>query len=167
MSLPQSTYSRYSLPWVTMPAGIFEPDARLVNEAFLLNAPLDVFLDLKAHPEFTNRLRRLQQLKQVVQRYLYDWNFSDDDGFTLRAGAGSGLLAKSYVAPDGRGIAVVVINNGAHAEEGALEIIGAERNAITVHRLGQPDAAAAASSPVTLRLPAYDVNVFVVERLRR
>ena len=62
---------------------------------------------------------------------------------------------------------MVVINNGAHAAEGALEIIGAERNAIMVHRLGQPDAAAAASSPITLRLPAYDVNVFVVERLHR
>jgi len=60
-----------------------------------------------------------------------------------------------------------VINNGAHTEEGALEITGAERNAITVHRLGQPGAVAAASSPVTLRLPAYDVNVFVVERLHR
>jgi len=47
------------------------------------------------------------------------------------------------------------------------EIIGAERSAITVHRLGQSGTVAAASSPVALRLPAYDVNVFVVERLHR
>ena len=167
VSLPQSTYSRYSLPWVTMPAGIFEPDDRVVNEAFLLNAPLDVFLDLRAHPDFTSRLRRLQQLKQAVQHYLYDWNFSDDEGFTLHTAAGSALLAKSYLAPDGRGIAVVVINSGARAEEGALEIAGAEPNGITVHRLEQPRAAAVRDAPVVLQLAAYDVNVFVVERLRQ
>ena len=150
-----------------LPAGIFEPDDRVVNEAFLLNAPLDVFLDLRAHPDFTSRLRRLQQLKQAVQHYLYDWNFSDDEGFTLHTGAGSALLAKSYLAPDGRGIAVVVINSGARAEEGTLEIAGAEPNGITVHRLEQPRAAAVRDAPVVLQLAAYDVNVFVVERLRQ
>jgi hypothetical protein len=167
VSLPQSTYSRYSLPWVTMPAGIFEPDERLVNQAFLLNAPLDIFLDLRAHPEFSSRLRRLRQLKQAVQRYLYDWNYSDDEGFTLRTIAGSALQAKSYVAPDGLGLAVVVINSGARTEEGALEIPGAEPDGITVHRLDQPVAMPARGTPVALQLSAYDVNVFVVERLRQ
>jgi hypothetical protein len=85
----------------------------------------------------------------------------------LRTGAGSALQAKSYVAPDGLGMAVVVINSGARAEEGALEIPGAEPDGITVHRLDQPVAMPAGGTPVALRLSAYDINVFVVERLRQ
>jgi hypothetical protein len=161
--LPQSSYARYSLPWVTMPAGVFEPDAALVNRAFLLNAPLDVFLDLRSHPEFTSRLRRLQRLKQAVQRHLYDWNFSDEEGFRLQTPDRDAVLAKSYIARDGS-IAVVVVNTSDASQDGMLDIDGAKERAVTVYGLGQPASVLHVDSRLTLSLAPFDVRVFVFER---
>jgi hypothetical protein len=165
VQIPQSTYARYSLPWVTMPAGVFEPDAALVNRAFLFNAPLDVFVDLRRYPEFTSRLRRLQRLKQAVQHHLYDWNFSDEEGFTLQALDESAVLAKSYVARDGS-IAVVVVNTSDATQDCSLDIEAAKHSAVATYGLERTAAALPADSRVTLSLAPFDVRVFVVERGR-
>jgi hypothetical protein len=48
-----------------MPAGIFTPDAGYANQAFLMNSPLDIFLD-PAAPQFRDHLGNWAGSKQAV-----------------------------------------------------------------------------------------------------
>jgi hypothetical protein len=161
IDVARDTYARYSLPWVTRPAGIFEPDRGLVNRAFMMNAPLDVFLDFGLHPGFVRHLQRLRDLKRAVQRYLYDWDFSDGEGFTLTPPPGSTLMAKSYVGADRR-IAVVVVNPDERSQSATLEMSDGV-GAFSEYVLARTGVERHARSPIALQLGAYDVRVYVSE----
>jgi len=165
VDVPRDTYGRYSLPWVTRSAGIFEPDRGRANRAFLMNAPLDVFLDFRSHPEFARHLQRLRELKRAVQRYLYDWDFSDEEGFKLTAAPGSALLAKSYIGADGR-IAVVVVNTGERPQSATLSLADVG-GTTTEHALDRSAIQRLTESPIALELDAYEVRVFVSEPVAR
>jgi hypothetical protein len=163
VSVPLHSYHRYSLPWVTLPAGIFTPDPGYANQAFLMNSPLDIFLDLAAHPEFVQHLKRLHALKAAVHSYLYDGDYSDVEGFVLRAGPATTLLAKSYLGP-GRRTTVVVINTGGGREAATLDITGAAGWHVSNRRLDGSSEILDGGSGIQLNLGPHDINVVVAEQ---
>jgi len=142
---PLDRYRRYSLPWLTTPAAIKTPDRAYVNQAFVMNAPLDLFLDPTAQPEFLRHLQLLHELKQQIAAYLYEGDFSDEEGFSLPAATESTLLAKSYLRGNSE-IAVVIANLTDRSATANLSIAGADRPQWTIHR-----AAAAGAIPNTAK----------------
>jgi hypothetical protein len=160
----KSTFTRYSLPWITFPARAAPGDLGHANAAFLLNAPLDIFADLTAHPEFVEHLRQLHHLKQKIYPYLYDGVFSDAEGFELHTSNDAAVLAKSYLAPCRS--TVVVINRGAQAEQAEVGFPSAPESAIlTRYRLGAGEMRAdTGASRLEFQLPPFDVSVLVLDR---
>jgi hypothetical protein len=163
VSVPLHRYYRYSLPWATLPAAIFTPDPGYANQAFLMNSPLDIFLDLAAYPEFVQHLKRLHALKIAVHSYLFDGNYSDDEGFALQAGPATTLLAKSYIGP-GRRTTVVVVNAGGSRESATLDIAGADGWRVTNLRLDGSSEPLASGSGIPLNLGPHDINVVIAEQ---
>ncbi|MFO1466008.1 MAG: hypothetical protein U1F35_06160 [Steroidobacteraceae bacterium] len=155
-------YFRYSLPWITRPAAIRTPDPGYVNQAFVMNAPLDLFLDPSQHPAFLAHLRKLLALKREVAPYLHDGDFNDEEGFTLLQGEGSALLARSYLQPDGR-LAVVIANLTDTPRTARLTI--ADSRAADWRIFGAPSgpgpARQSGAAADTLQLDAFDVRVIL------
>jgi hypothetical protein len=93
----RSTFLRYSLPWVTFPTRAAPEDPGHANTAFLFNAPLDIFADPGAYPDYAAHLKRLHALKQEIYPRLFQGRFSDQEGFALETGDPATVLAKSYI----------------------------------------------------------------------
>lgn len=159
----KSTYLRYSLPWVTFPRRAVPEDPGQANEAFLLNAPLDIFADLAEFPDYAHHLKRLHVLKRKVHPMLYGGVFSDQEGFGMRKHDPASVRAKSYVGTDR--IAVVVINRSAEPRSAEVEFDGEEAaGRLTGYRLDGTEFPRAGASKLAVDLAPHDVIVLVYER---
>src|SRR5882724_104100 len=55
-SVPLHTSVRYSIPWATLNARAVPTDFGHANQAFMLNSPLDIFIDLNQYPDYAAHL---------------------------------------------------------------------------------------------------------------
>lgn len=164
LSVPQQSVLRYSLPWITVPTRALVTDRGHANRAFLMNAPLDIFDDLRLYPEYANHLRRLHALKVSTARYFHQGEFSDQEGFSLLPPAPGGVLAKAYRDPAGEFIAVVVVNTAAESKAVTLQLeADAARRTLRHYYLDSPVEIQPPAAEVQVKLPAYDVQLLAFE----
>jgi hypothetical protein len=162
LNVPQLSLLRYSLPWVTVPARAVVTDRGHANQAFLMNAPLDIFDDLAQYPEYASHLRHLHALKESTARYFYQGEFADEEGFALLPPAQKGVLAKSYRQPAGEFIAVVVVNTTPAAKEVAVRLnAGSASRLVRHYYLDGRQETPSPAAEISLVLPAYDVQLLV------
>lgn len=164
LNVPEQSMLRYSLPWITVPVRAMVKDLGHANQAFMMNSPLDIFDDLTDHPEYAQHLRRLHALKQHTQRYFYQGEFSDGEGFSFQGSPPSGVMAKSYRDPAGRFFAVVVINPSGTVKEAILrpDAVYASRKVQHYYLDGRTETQEP-SPEVRLQLPAFDIQVLAYE----
>jgi hypothetical protein len=141
------TYTRYSIPHGLVPMRADPLQPGRANEAFLLNAPLDIFANLAEFPEYADHLKRLHALKQVTYPFLFE---------------GGQVLARSYLEPARD--AVVVINRGDQPRTARLRFSGEDVTSVAEYRLERPQAVALSSREIVLELQPYDIIVLVAER---
>jgi hypothetical protein len=160
-ALPLSTLTtlRYSWPWATVPTRSVATNLGHANEAFMMNAPLDIFDDLTKYPEYAAHLKRLSMLKKAALDFFYQGDFSDQDGFSLSS-AQKEVMAKSYREPEGKFTAVVVINSGASAGEAVLHPDASIANRKVQHLyLDGRTETENGTDEMHLSLPPYDVQI--------
>jgi len=162
LDVPRLSKLRYSLPWVTVPARAVVADLGHANQAFMLNAPLDIFDDLARYPEYTQHLQRLHALKKVATHYFFQGEFADQEGFTLQGAAP--VMAKSYRDPAGKSLTVVVVNPTGTAQTTTLRPAAdfASRGIRHYYLDGRAENEKP-SSEIRLELPAFDVQVLAFE----
>ena len=160
--VPYFTYLRYSIPWATVNVRAVN-DKGHANQAFMINSPLDIFIDLKTYTDYANHLKKLHALKEKVHRYFYQGDFSDVDGFAFRPAAPSGITAKSYIEA-GKSTTVVVVNTTATPQTATLDFTGASGGSLKNYRLDGSIGEVAGPAGVQLQLGPYDVNVLVLEQ---
>ena len=160
LEMPQLTRLRYRMPWMTVPVRAVATSQGHANQAFMMNAPLDIFDDLAKQPDYTRHLQRLHALKKSTWQYFYEGEFSDGEGFSLQ---GSGqVVAKSYRNP--KSLTVVVINTGGTPQETTLRP-AEEFTSANVRRYfmdGRTETQGAASE-MPLKLAAFEVQVLAFE----
>ncbi len=162
LSVPFYTFFRYSIPWATLNARAVN-DKGHADQAFMMNSPLDIFIDLNKYPEYAEHLKKLHALKEQIYQHLYQGDFSDGDGFTLRSPVPPGIMAKSYIEA-GHYTTVVVINSSAAAQTATLDFAGPAGGTLKNYRLGGAVDTPANANGVSLELWPYDVNVLVLEQ---
>jgi len=162
LNVPLHSMIRYCLPWVTVPARAVVTDLGHANQAFMLNAPLDIFEDLAQHPDYAKHLKRLHALKKATTHYFYQGQFSDGEGFTLQGAAP--VMAKSYRELAGKFLAVVVVNTTGTTQQTTLKPAAdiASRDIRHYYLDGRTEAQKPASE-IRLELPAFDVQVLAFE----
>jgi hypothetical protein len=164
LNVPQLSALRYSLPWITVPVRAVVTDQGHANQAFMMNAPLDIFDDLTKHADYANHLERLHALKKSTWQYFYRGEFSDGEGFTLPGAAPKEVMAKSYRDPTGKFLAVVVVNTKAAAQATTLRPAeGFAARGVRRYYLDGRTETQKPSAEVRLELPAFDVQVLVFE----
>src|SRR5882724_10376886 len=154
LSVPYLTYIRYSIPWATINVRAVN-DKGHANQAFMMNSPLDIFIDLKTYTEYANHLKKLHALKEKIYSHFYQGDFSDGEGFTLRSPPPS-VTAKSYIEP-GRYTTVVVVNSSATPQTTTLDFTNASAGSLKNYRLDGTVDNVASPSGVQLQLGPYDV----------
>jgi hypothetical protein len=163
LDVPRLSRLRYSLPWITVPVRAEAQNNGHANQAFLLNAPLDIFDDLSRYPDYAKHLQKLHALKKLTTEYFYQGEFSDADSFSLDGP--SQLVARSYVDPAGKVLAVVVVNSSGQPQKAILRPAAefANRKVRRYHLDGRTETQdpAAASS---LDLSGFDVQVVAFEK---
>jgi hypothetical protein len=163
LNLATFTTLRYSWPWLNMPAKAIPTNRGHANQCFMMNSYLDIFDDLSKYPEYAEHLKRLHGLKKATSRYLYQGEFSDEEGFSFAAPQ-AGVMAKSYRDPAGKFTAVVVINTGDAPREVALKPDSEiAKMPVRHYYLDGRAESETASSESRLNLGAYDVQVIAFE----
>lgn len=162
LSVPFYSFFRYSIPWATLNARAVN-DKGHADQAFMMNSPLDIFLDLNQYPEYAAHLKKLHALKEQIYKNLYQGDFSDGDGFTLGSPVAPGVMAKSYIET-GHCTTVVVINSGATPQTATLNFTGPAGGRLTNYRLDGSVNTPTNADRVSLQLGPYDVNVLVLEQ---
>jgi hypothetical protein len=124
---------------------------------------LDIFDDLSRYPDYAKHLQKLHALKKLTTEYFYQGEFSDGDSFSLDGP--SQLVARSYVDPAGKVLAVVVVNSSGQPQKAILRPAAefANRKVRRYHLDGRTETQdpAAASS---LDLSGFDVQVVAFEK---
>ncbi len=163
LNLATLTTLRYSWPWTTLPAKALPANRGQANQCFMMNSYLDIFDDLSKYPEYAEHLKRLHGLKKATSRYLYQGEFSDEEGFSFAAPQ-AGVMAKSYRDPAGKFTAVVVINTSDAPREVTLRPeLEIAKMAVRHYYLDGRTESEAASPEFRLDLGAYDVQVLAFE----
>jgi hypothetical protein len=162
LNVPRHSMIRYSLPWVTVPARAVVTNLGHANQAFMLNAPLDIFDDLTQYPDYAQHLKRLHALKKATTHYFYQGQFSDGEGFALQGAAA--VMAKSYRELAGKFLAVVVVNTTGATQQTTLRPVAdfASREIHHYYLDGRAETEKPAAE-VRLELPAFDVQVLAFE----
>lgn len=160
--VPYFTYLRYSIPWATVNVRAVN-DKGHANQAFMINSPLDIFLDLNKYPEYAAHLKKLHALKEKVYTHFYQGDFSDVDGFAFRPAAPSGVTAKSYIET-GKSTTVVVVNTTANPQTATLDFTGVSGGSVKNYRLDGGVDSLPNNTGVQLQLGPYDVNVLVLQQ---
>jgi len=155
---------RYSMPWATISAKAVATDPGHANRAFLLNSPLDIFDDLGRYPDYKSHLQRLHALKKATARYLYEGEFSDQESFSLEPPKAEGIIARCYRDPQGRFLAVVIVNTTKKAQQIVLrpQAAFAAKRALRYH-LDGPVERDGFSSESPLNMAPFDVKIVVFE----
>jgi hypothetical protein len=135
------------------------------STAFMFNAPLNIFDDLAKYPQYAEHLRRLSALKKQTSRYFYQGEFVDREGFSLAGAGEKAALAKSYRCPDGKSLAVVVVNPTDQRLEVTLKPEAAFASNVIRHFFlnGKAENASPAAE-VSLQLAPADVQVVSFEK---
>jgi len=163
LDVANQTRLRYSNPWTTVSARAVVTDRGQANQAFLLNAPLDIFDDLEKHPEYAEHLRKLHALKKATFSYFYDGEFSDNEGFSLEPAGG--VLAMSYRDPGQKFTAVVIVNASADAKQAKITPDAASASTRLRHfYLSGVEETGKSTSEIPLSLAPYDVQILVFEK---
>ncbi len=162
LDLPQLIRLRYSMPWITVPVRALATSQGHANQAFMMNAPLDIFDDLTKQPDYAKHLQRLHALKQSTWQYFFQGEFSDAEGFTLQ---GSGqVMAKSYRSP--KFFAVVVANTAGSPQEAVLKPeAGLASKPVRLYSMDGKSENREAATEMKLKLAPYEVQVLAFEPL--
>jgi hypothetical protein len=165
LSVPTLSRWRYSLPWVVVPVRADPSNLGHASTAFMFNAPLNIFDDLAKYPQYAEHLRRLSALKKQTSRYFYQGEFVDREGFSLAGAGEKAALAKSYRCPDGKSLAVVVVNPTDQRLEVTLKPEAAFASNVIRHFFlnGKAENASPAAE-VSLQLAPADVQVVSFEK---
>jgi hypothetical protein len=163
LDVPQLTRLRYSMPWVTIPVKAVPKDLGHASQAFMMNAPLDIYDDLTQYPDYTRHLKQLYALKKATTHYFYQGEFSDGESFSLQ-GAGEGVAAKSYRHPEGKFLAVMVVNPRESLREATLRpSAGYDAKAVRHYFLDGRMETREPSADLRLKLTPFDVQVVAFE----
>ena len=129
-----------------------------------MNAPLDIYDDLNQYPDYTRHLKKLHALKKATSHYFFQGEFSDGEGFSLQGSTGNKVVAKSYRHPEGKFLAVVVVNPAGTPREATLQPDAslAVREVRHYYLDGRTETRAP-SSDIRLKLAAFDVQVVAFE----
>jgi hypothetical protein len=162
LNVPQLTRLRYSLPWMTAPVHALVQNQGHANQAFMLNAPLDIFDDLAKFPDYAEHLKKLHALKKLTTGYFFQGDFSDADGFSIQTPGQ--VVARSYIDPAGKFLAVVVVNTTAQPQKATLRPAAdfATRRVQHYYLDGRRENHDAAAS-FPLDLSGFDVQVLAFE----
>jgi hypothetical protein len=151
---------RFSLPWLVVPVRAMVGDRGHANLAFILNAPLDIFEDTGAFPEYAAHLRALAALKREVHPYLYDGDFSESHGFSIHGP--DAVAARSYRRA-GAFTAVTIANTSDQPQQAIVEFEEAPvRTGIRRHRLREATEDLPDAGTLALELEPFDVQVIVL-----
>ena len=163
LDVAQLTRLRYSLPWITVPVRADARNPGHANQAFMLNAPLDIFDDLSRYPDYAKHLQKLHALKKLTTGYFYQGEFSDVDNFSLDGP--SQVLARSYVDPAGKFVTAVVVNTSGQPQKATLRPAGdfATRK-VRHYYLDGRDESEDAAGQRSLNLQGFDVQVLAFEK---
>ena len=130
----------------------------------MMNAPLDIYDDLTHFADYTKHLKQLHALKKATTHYFYQGEFSDGESFSLQGSTEKEVVAKSYRHPDGKFLAVVVVNPSGTPREATLRHeAGFDVKEIRHYYLDGRTEAREPSSNVFLKLEAFDVQVVAFE----
>jgi len=164
LDVPQLTRLRYSLPWITVPVRAVVTDLGHANGAFMLNAPLNIFDDLAAHPDYAKHLQQLHRLKTLTSRYFYGGEFSDVESFSMAGTPPKEVMVKSYRDPAGKFLVLVAVNASGKPQEATLrpDATFAAREVRQYNLEGKTETLKPASE-IRLDLSAFDVQVLVFE----
>ena len=158
----KSTLLRYSLPWVTFPTRAVPEDPGHANTAFLFNAPLDIFADPGAYPDYAAHLRRLHALKQRIYPRLFQGAFSDQEGFAFETDDPATVFAKSYI--EECCTTVLVVNRAAKPQRARVEFPASRSaGALTEYGLDGSQRTAVDTRDANLELPPFGVSVLVYQ----
>jgi hypothetical protein len=164
LSVSTLTTLRYSWPWATVPTRSIATNPGHASQAFMMNAPLDIFEDPAKYPDYAEHLKKLYALKKATLDFFHEGEFSDQDGFSLTSSQKE-VMAKSYREPGGKFTAVVVINSGSAAGEAAIrpdaDVTKGKVRHFYLDGRTEPEAAA---NEIRLHLTPYDVQILAFEQ---